>query len=405
LKVYKKKPVKSDIEQAGDLVVFSREKQPKERGHAVISLACRQCRFENVVLYASNSFSFYEDGCERMVYSGCKFARKTDDKKVAFPRLRSGNADGLHSKSATVGPTVENCEFQYTGDDCIAINGRYYMVFRAEGAYIDLISDKNDIKIDEGDRVQCVKNNGVRAGEATVLSLENLSTETPEKLQQVLSSISIKRPERYKFIVRLQLDVPLNAQTGDVFCSLNRVGSGFSIKNCKIGHNRSRGMVIKASDGIISHNEVTGTAMSGIVVSPEFNWMEAGCSENLEISHNTIRNCMFQQTNRKMCPGALAVVGLNGLWEVSPAGVFSNISIHDNLIEGCPRPCLGLTSVDGLLCYSNTILPDENMIREHGIHYGSDNSMDIWTKNIIAYTGTSIKGQKAENNYLDFASV
>ena len=86
-------------------------------------------------------------------------------------------------------------------------------------------------------------------------------------------------------------------------------------------------MLIKASDGVVRNNIVQGCELGGIIVAPEFYWMEAGCSSNIEIYNNLIKNCLFTTSNTGLAqPGALTVISLNGSQAISETGVFNNIN-------------------------------------------------------------------------------
>lgn len=75
-------------------------------------------------------------------------------------------------------------------------------------------------------------------------------------------------------------------------CCPLRIGSGFVVKDCDFGHNRSRGILIKASKGEVSGNRIVKSRMAAVLVSPEFWWMEAGTSSDLVIKDNFIEGCL-----------------------------------------------------------------------------------------------------------------
>ena len=170
---------------------------------------------------------------------------------------------------------------------------------------------------------------------------------------------------------------------GDLIYSKARTGNNFKIENDTVGYNRARGILVKASNGTIKNNYVRGCMLAGVVLAPEFYWMEAGCSSNVEISNNLISKCQFEASNwGKNQAGALTVTSLNGSKAITAAGGFSNISIHDNTITGSPRPNVVLTSISGYSFYNNQLTPDLVMVRQHGKNYGVTNTADVWTLNL-----------------------
>ena len=91
---------------------------------------------------------------------------------------------------------------------------------------------------------------------------------------------------------RVTLDREIVLARGGVICAANRTGTGFVVRNCDFGCNRSRGILIKASHGEVCDNVIKGSRMSAILVAPEYSWCEAGCSSDLKITGNTIRDCL-----------------------------------------------------------------------------------------------------------------
>ncbi len=70
-------------------------------------------------IYAAAGFAIHDDsGPGGNVYDGCVIGRKPGS-----DRLLSCWRDGFHSSRVRRGPTVENCDFSYTGDDLIAVHG------------------------------------------------------------------------------------------------------------------------------------------------------------------------------------------------------------------------------------------------------------------------------------------
>lgn len=69
-------------------------------------------------------------------------------------------------------------------------------------------------------------------------------------------------------------------RTGLVFCAANRIGNGFAVKDCQFGFNRSRGIIIKASHGEITGNQLAGwrpPARIAIFPSPAIRFKTVFC--------------------------------------------------------------------------------------------------------------------------------
>ncbi|MEI6751971.1 MAG: fibronectin type III domain-containing protein [Paludibacter sp.] len=373
-------------EAVGDYAVFD-VKPVNTETHGIYISGSKNLIMDNVTMYGSNCFSFYESDCENSTYNRCKVTRKTDDQNVSVPRLRSGNADGIHSKHATVGPTITNCRVEYNSDDCIAVNGNFYPVYNVDQAngYLYLLSSSTTPKVQNSDSIVLVDNNGTIIGNSKALTLTT-SAPTTTEISNCIALYTGGMSSPTSFIYGFRISIPAwytGLSIGDLIYSKARTGNNFKIENDTVGYNRSRGILVKASNGTIKNNYVRGSMEAGIVLAPEFYWMEAGCSSNVEISNNLISKCMFEASSWGQSQAApLTVISFNGSKAISAAGGFTNISIHDNIITGCPKPNVVLTSINGYSYYNNQLTPDLTMVRQHGKNYGITNTDDVWTSNL-----------------------
>ncbi len=58
-------------------------------------------------------------------------------------------------------------------------------------------------------------------------------------------------------------------QTRFTISNTNATGSSFPVRGCAIGHNRARGLMLKASDGLIKNCTLERITISGILVCRE----------------------------------------------------------------------------------------------------------------------------------------
>lgn len=372
--------------------------------HTIYASDGKNLVFDNVTIYGSNSFSFFEAACENTTYTNCVITRKPNDPNVAVERLMAGNADGIHSKFATVGPTIEGCTIEYIGDDCIAINGNFYPVYAIDeaNAWIYLLSTEagGNIRLKMNDSIVCFGNEGLIRGKSQA-GLMRSENPTSSQIQSCINKFSqgVTNSGAYVNGTRVKISPWINGiAVGDMFYAENRIGSSFSVKNNTLGHTRSRGILVKSSNGIIQNNDIERCDLGGIIVAPEVYWMEAGCSNNLDISNNTIKNCLYAATNTGISnAGAISLIAINGNNLISPVGVFDNISVYNNTIEGCPRPCVVLTSAKNLAFYDNNISPNLSIVRNHGSSFGITNNVDVWTKN-VEYLQSSVHEIKSQED-------
>ena len=252
---------------------------------------CKSCTLRRVTLKNAGFGAFFETGGDGgHHYLDCRVTRGPKPAEATEEQLVSCSADGFHSVGTRVGPTLERCVWDgVLLDDCIAVHGSLQTVIRAEGNKLILengtafhtVMDKFVIKrgnLDAGFAV----NEPVRIsstdgffGQATCVALREL--ETPDKhLELTLDRI---------------LPVPAGAKAGNP----ERCGKSYKIIGCTLGNTRSRGILVKADDGLIQHCVIEGCGMSAISIGPEYWWNEANYAWNVTVAdnhfrHNSLRN-------------------------------------------------------------------------------------------------------------------
>jgi len=349
---------KTATEQIGDIAVFPAVTAPGGAlPHAVYSEDSHRITFENVTVLASPTFGFLENRCDGSHYIGCRVDRRppaTDLARREVPRMRSTNADAYHSKNAVHGPLIEKCTAHFMGDDCVAINGDFHFISHADGAALRVLA-KNDLTIQVGDTVQILTYDGVRLPDAKVLSIAPDGEIQPDERAFLLAQkMDVNtRTNMMKKAFTITLNRPVDAPRGAAICSADRIGNGFIVRDCQLGMNRSRGIIVKAGRGEIRNNTIEGSVMESILISPEYWWMEAGMADNLTIEGNRIIDSGgIGITIRAQC----------GTGNIAPAGAFQNITLRNNTITGCPLPGILVTSVKGLVLQGNQITLDRKKV-------------------------------------------
>ncbi len=336
-------------EQAGDLFVMGATWAPGGSApHAVESDHCKNLRLEGITVFASNCFGYLEHDGDGNTYYRCKLDRCPSEQDLArrgSPRLRSTNADAFHSKFAVKGPALIECTAKFQGDDCVNICGAYHMVTASHGPVLRVLA--NGGFFGAGETVELLTYEGARLPDSRVVSIEPDGVindkEKAFRAKQKMNEEIRTRPDVKAY--RVTLDRAVDLSMGSLICSTERVGNGFEVRGCDFGFNRSRGILIKASNGRVVGNTVAGSWMEAIKVSPEYWWLEAGSSNNVEISGNTIRDC------RSI---GIAVYANGGAGQVAPSGAHHEVSIVENTISRSPLPNIAVTSTEGLRIERNT---------------------------------------------------
>ena len=340
-----------DAEQVGDIVVIAASYAPGGfAAHAIECSGSSHVVLEDVSVYASNCFGFLEHDCEATTYRRCRYDRRPpeSDLVVREPRIRSGNADAFHSKHAIVGPRYLECVARFMGDDAVNICGDYHLVMGSTGKTLRVLA-KHGMNLRAGDPVELVAFDGRRLPDAVVVEIRDAAPLSPDEASWL-------KPQRMDERLRtntggllskgyeVDLDREIDLPRGSVIASTRAMGNGFVIDRCTFGFNRSRGILIKASHGTITNCTIQGSQIVGILVSPEWWWLESGSSNDLVISGNSILDCPT--------PG-IVVQAWGGNGQIAPPGAHRNIIIVDNTFSNVALPYLLCTSTEGLTVKGN----------------------------------------------------
>lgn len=155
-------------------------------------------------------------------------------------------------------------------------------------------------------------------------------------------------------IYEIVIDRPVDLVQGSIIASANRIGNGFKVTGCDFGFNRSRGILIKASHGEVSGNTLEGCVEEAIKVAPEYWWLEAGSSNDVRITGNTIRNCQGM---------GIAVYAQSGSGGLAPAGAHNDILIQNNKIHDVAGIDIWITSTRGLTLRNNDLADSKSDIK------------------------------------------
>ena len=342
----------NDLEQVGDIIAIGAEYAPGgSAAHAVECSANVHVTLDHLTLYGSNCFGYLEYDCDRTIYDHCVLDRRppeSDPVKRASARIRSADADAFHSKHAVVGPQLLHCVARFQGDDCLNICGDYHLVMASHGPTLRVLG-KHDMNIRAGDPVELVAYDGRRLSDAVAITVEKDEAIRPDEIaflrkQRMDEGLRTNAGGQLTKGFSITLDRAVELPMGSVICSTRRIGNSFVVDGCEFGWNRSRGILIKASNGRITNCTLAGSWEVGILVSPEFWWLEAGSASHLVISGNTISDCPT--------PG-IVVQATGGSGKIAPAGAHADIAITGNRFARCALPCILCTSTSGLTLDAN----------------------------------------------------
>lgn len=265
--------------------------------HAVVQVDSCETRFEEVTVWASPWFSFYERDCDGTVYNHCRVDRRSITAEVvprSLARVRASNSDAFHCTRPARGPKVQACTAKYMEDDGVNVHGFYHFIVSAQGRELRVL-DQGGMNLHLGDAVEILDARGRLLPDAHVLAVrpDDPVGMTPTEQRQMRAH-NIRpffrdhwRPKAY----RVTLDRAEALTFGSVIVSLAHAGEGFEVTDCTLGHTRARGVLVRARNGLVARNTIEETGLPAILLTSEPWWLEGGNPLGTRVEDNTVLHC------------------------------------------------------------------------------------------------------------------
>lgn len=244
----------------------------------------------------------------------------TDSKgRLRGPAPYLSTCDATHSTNMRRGPAVVNCLFEKMTDDATNISGEFGKVTGYDTA-------ARKLTYTLGDNFYQGLPANFRAGDTAVLF-----TRAGELLAE---AVVTEEPVSTGYqVYTLTLDRDVEIKSGTLIENASANGAGFVFENCLVDTTRSRGFLLKASDGQIKNCTIRNVGMAAILVKPEIDevWNECGYVQDLEILNNVFENTGFYNSARKSTP--VTICG-DGQFTTDPAFLMHrNILIQNNIFR------------------------------------------------------------------------
>ncbi len=249
-------------------------------------------------------------------------------------RMVSTTADATHFVGCRGKIEMKNCTFNNQLDDASNIHGVYQKI-------VDILDD-NRLGVYMGHHQQ----QGFVIGTPNdTLGLVRLSDSFFPYKKLTIKNIEFLNG-RYQ-IITFNEKLPEKIKIGDLLENLSAYPEVL-IKNCNIGNNRARGILVSTPKKTVIEDNFFHTEMEGILVPLESgHWYESGNAANLFIRNNTFQDCQHSGYNR----GVIRFDTDDDNENVA----FKNIEITNNTFNQFDNLILQATNTDGILFKGNTI--------------------------------------------------
>ena len=319
----------------------------------------------------------------------------------SIPRV--GSVDATHITGCTEGITAISCLFEYMCDD-----GSNH---RASSGRLHSITDNGDgtttIEYKHSLGEVYAKNYGVKVGSVcnpfrvgdrvySYTSKGQLLCDTPalEASREVGSGINEVTGGEYKiFATKVKTsDLCLKVLKGYDLSenhyrldnkvwvdNTDRNSQGFRFDNVLVQGIRSRGFMVKAPNGTITHSTYRNLDMAAVACKAEVDWNESTIAKDITISH-----CLFDNTgrfNNKPDIKMYAPVIIQSLCKyIGPNSLLhSNIVIDHNKFMNCQnKRAIYVNSVRNVKITDNVFCPIENESEDNlGISIDIETAMNV----------------------------
>jgi len=299
---------------------------------------CQHVTLDSCRVYASTGFAITEqDGEGANVYRHCVVGRKPDT-----DRLLGGTRDAFHSYRMRRGPTIEDCDLSYVGDDLIAIHGFFDIVEQQPAPDHVVLVAPFGSDVDPGVKIQfCDFQTTEPRGQAVVLSASKIEGDDAKARIRALHGAMVGQhfpvrdfPANLAELIDVKLDRPVQTAQFTIAGNPGFCGSGAVIRGNYLHDNNSRGVIVKACDVTIANNKMERLGSPGVAVVPESYFLEGPFVSNILIKNNTIVDCnAISYNDRYMEPtiGAIQISDLFGRRLFNPP-TFNGYSLNSNIV-------------------------------------------------------------------------
>jgi len=254
----------------------------------------RHCTIKDITMMRNGFAPIFEGGGGANRIIACRWVLGPKPPGATVAPVVTNQADGFHCVNAYPGPDIENCVMRGVFlDDCIAIHGEFQTVVASAGNTIT-VKDNRSAYLRVGEPIQIANRHGFFAN-TKVLAIHRFKITSAAQIAQY-NSVAAKpragrKPRQLAIgdtLSLVTLAQNMNVPAGSYVTNPLRCGSGYKILDCRLGDTRSRGMLLKGSDGLVLGNVIRGCGMAGISIGPEAWWREAGYCQNVMVENNKL---------------------------------------------------------------------------------------------------------------------
>lgn len=263
------------------------------------------------------------------------FDRCTVTIRPGTNRHMSATVDSMHIGNSGGYGIVERCDFAYAGDDAINIHDNVGLIIALESTRTLVVQKRLDCAV--GDEI------GVMRPDASDAGLR-LTVAAQEEYDQQHWRLTFAE------------DLPAEVVADGMLYNQKYNSAYYIFRNNYFHENRARGLLLGSSHGLVENNTIYKTQGPAVLIEVD---IAPGWSEGTGVDGLILRNNRFVECNVNewwMKSGNTAVIEMLTMLPggLSPAPVFRNVRIEDNLFSDMPSPAVSVRSAENVRIAGNT---------------------------------------------------
>ena len=309
--------------------------------------------FRDMTIWSGSAFAFnVERGpgrvtiCRTLVVPGPK-------PEGAFEERVHSTCDACHFSNVRLGPVIEDSLFTDMTDDGLNVNGHY------------AVADGYD---PETRTFSIVKSYTVMYGTYPSHTASYQKGDRVRVLSRDFKLIAETTAEGPVEEGKLTVSDPLALPSADVILqNTSAQSAGFAVRNTAVERIRSRGLLIKAGDGLVEHCTLKDVRTAGVLVTPEsVGWPEFGFASNLTIRNNLFIGTGYADSKIRLF-APISVCGENVITPEPAGQLHHNLLVEGNLIKRRRNEtAIWISHVRGGVVRGNTIMEPDPAILDGG---------------------------------------
>lgn len=332
-------------------------------GSFITTTGCTDLTFDGIINYASPMGCYYSfDGSDMKVLN-CRSALKDTT------RFITANADGVHCRSNTTGPWVENCSFIGNGDDGVALYNKG-MIIKSKNSTTSLtvLSEFMNLRSNDVFDIYIPKTGGVisQGFKIQAAPVNNGNGSYTIQFSPAIADSS--------YAALTDVGNPDGQQNAQLFNATRRNEKFFIYNN--LFTVRGRGIIIRSAQGAVDSNRLYNCSSPAVAFYNEASlWYNGLYSRNIQVLRNDIRDCSYD--NLGLDEGAITIkfkkIYLQGSRYadgISPFRPHSGILVSGNTIRNLAQHGITLFNATGSKVTGNAFTSTKSSFPQPGNHYG-----------------------------------